>query len=372
MTDAGHREAIDRLLEKLTASRTLADDNHESISACAVRVACDGQTVYARDAGFTAFDNYSAERYGGSAPHAIGPNTRFDLASLTKCFVALTLLRECDSHGVALDAPLEVSPENPEATIRQALSHTAGFPAVWDDAHDAGSGLLDLPLAERWERFRHIKPTARPGERFEYSDVTLIFAGLLAEKLAGTPLADAVRRDVCIPWGLDGTGFGPLPHGLAAQTEFDAVWRHRILDGEVHDETSFALNGAVGNAGLFSTADNMLRFAEGLRTTREQADDPMHDATLALTTPIPHLLPDMAHGTALGVQIADHEWMTELAGPESFGHTGYTGTCFMVDPDRRLSIVILTNSVHPRRLRVKTYPMRRSIIREAYAMIAGD
>ncbi|MBW3092056.1 beta-lactamase family protein [Bifidobacterium sp. 82T10] len=372
MTAADHREAIDRILETLTASRELADDDHESVSACAVRIAHDGETIYARDAGFTAFDNYSAKQYGGSAPHAIGTDTRFDLASLTKCFVALTLLRECDDHNVPLDAPLDVSPENPEATIRQTLSHTAGFPAVWDDAHDPDSGLLDLPLDARWERFRRIRPTARPGERFEYSDVTLIFAGLLAEKLAGMPLADAVHRDVCAPWGLEHTGFGPLPHGVAAQTEFDAVWRHRILDGEVHDETSFALGGAVGNAGLFATADDVLRFAEGLRVARGRDDDPMHAATLALTTPIPRLLPGMAHGTALGVQIADHEWMTELAGPESFGHTGYTGTCFMVDPDHALSVVILTNSVHPRRLRVKTYPMRRSIIREAYAMIDGN
>lgn len=369
MSASQHRNNIDRYLTSLTAQRNPAEDDHVTVSACAVRIAFDGNIVYSRDAGFTAFENNNASQYGGSAPQPLTKDTRFDLASLTKCFVALALLFECENHDIPLDSPLTVAPENPCASIAQALSHTSGFPAIWDAAHNADSGILGLPLDERWERFRHIRPVNAPGTRFEYSDIGLIFAGMQAEHIAGRSLKELIQRDICEPWQLTHTSFGPLPHGLAAQTEFDTLWRHRILDGEVHDETSFALGGIVGNAGLFSTADDVLHFAEGLRLAREHDNNPMHRAALNLTTPIPHTLQGMAHGTALGTQIDDPEWMTDLAGRSAFGHTGYTGTCFMVDPDRRLSIVILTNSVHPKRGRIATYPMRKSIIREAYALI---
>ncbi|WSG11576.1 serine hydrolase [Nonomuraea sp. NBC_01738] len=146
------------------------------------------------------------------------------------------------------------------------------------------------------------------------------------------------------PLGLAGTGYRPAPALIArvAATE----WKpERGLDGcvrgQVHDETAFGLGGVAGHAGLFAPAADLLRFGECLRLgggpvlSAETTAEMLRDQG-AKDAPFRH---------GLGVRIGDPGIVGPLTG--AFGHSGFTGTSLVVDPAHRLTVVLLTNAVHP-------------------------
>jgi CubicO group peptidase (beta-lactamase class C family) len=168
------------------------------------------------------------------------------------------------------------------------------------------------------------------------------------------------------------TGFNPLQwHDRAsttagealldrvAPTEVDTLFRHRHLHAEVHDENAWAMGGVAGHAGLFSSARDLARFAQMLlnggrlgptRILKEQTvrtftirQDARSSRALGWDTPAP--------GSSAG----------ELFSPESFGHTGFTGTSIWVDPVRDLFVVLLTNRVNPTRDNSRIGPLRKAV-----------
>lgn len=226
-------------------------------------------------------------------------DTIFDLASVTKPLVAAAILTELESRG--LDPSLcvaEVVPEFREpglgnVTVRHLLSHTAGFAPSWPDRS----------ADPRAARFRaHARPVRRAGFAHEYSCANYIWAGLFLEGLTGSPLRHVVAERVFHPLEMEHTGFSPPPaqRDLIAATEFQ---RGRgMVQGEVHDETAHALGGEVGNAGVFGTAPDLLRFAEALRTGRGLR--PLVHAWLTEPIAIPN---GPAYGQTLGLR-RDEAW----------------------------------------------------------------
>ncbi|MFK4728885.1 serine hydrolase domain-containing protein [Agromyces mediolanus] len=313
-------------------------------SAASAILALDGRPVVEHHAGVVRrWDAPGVET--DRAPSPVEASTRFDLASVTKPIVAAALLAELDARGLDAELPLaELLPEfrTPAlgaVRVAQLLSHTAGFAAEWFD-RDPDPGAA---------RFRAgARPVAPPGAGHRYSCVGFIWAGLAAEALAGEPLDAVVRRRVLDPLAMHDTGFRPgagLRNRIAA-TEWQP--ERGLVHGEVHDETAAALGGVSGNAGLFGTAADLLRFAEALRLGGADGDAPgLAPAVVeALTTAI-GMPDDPGYGQALGPRL-DEGWMRGL-GPRTAGHTGFTGTAFVTEPGGRRSLVLLVNRVHPSR-----------------------
>jgi CubicO group peptidase (beta-lactamase class C family) len=296
-------------------------------------------------------------------------DTLFDLASITELFVTTALLSLVEDGLLALDEPLATwlpgfgDGERRGVTLRRLMTHTSGLPALlplwtdWPDRAARTRAILAAPL---------VRP---PGTGFEYSCVGCLLAGLLAERITGRGLAELVRERVCEPLGLTWTGYRPPADLLPriAATEYQPQWGRGLVRGQVHDACSWSLGGTGGNAGIFGTAGELARFGEMLRGDGSVDGRRVLGAdTVAEMTrdQLPAGLdPGFRHG--LGVRIADPQFMAVLAADGAFGHTGFTGTCLVVDRARELVVVLLTNRVHPSRDWSDIGELRRAVARYA-------
>jgi CubicO group peptidase (beta-lactamase class C family) len=295
----------------------------------------------------------------------VDADTLFDLASITKLFVTTALLSLVEEGLLALDEPLATwlpgfgTGDRRGVTLRRLMTHTSGLPALlslwtdWPDRAARERAVLEAPL---------MRP---PGTGFEYSCVGYLLAGLLAERVTGRGLADLVRERVSAPLGLTRTGYTPPARWLSrtAATEYQPQWGRGLVRGQVHDENSWSLGGTGGNAGIFGTAGELARFGEMLRGygsldgVRVLAADSVAEMT---RDQLPAGLdPGFRHG--LGVRISDPQSMGVLAADGAFGHTGFTGTCLVVDRARELVVVLLTNRVHPSRDWSDVGELRRAV-----------
>ena len=307
----------------------------------------------------------------------VGVATLFDLASLTKAVATTTMAMILYERGLLeLDTPVSGTlPEflagddarRHEVTFRMLLAHSSGLPA-YEKLFLKASGRDELLKAAI-----SMPLTAIPGTRAEYSDIGFIILGVALERIAGEPLDSFCRREVFGPLGMSNTTFNP-PRDLRAKIpptaevreecsagvparEMPAVnmqssggrqkaritFRNRILQGEVQDENAFVLGGVAGHAGLFSTAEDVARFAHVMISGGSPIVRP---ETIALFT--------RREATPSGTSRA-LGWDTPSApsqsgahfGPRSYGHLGYTGTSLWIDPNQQLSITLLTNRTWP-------------------------
>lgn len=277
----------------------------------------------------------------------LGFNTIFDLASLTKPLATtLVTFRLVEKGILALDDTVgrflpEAAAE--DRTIRELMTHTAGMPAI-PELQRFFPNPADRKREEARRRLLEIAPAAPAGESVVYSCTGFLVLGEVLAQAYGAPLDTAFRDLVGTPLGLRDTGFAPRPKARSrcAPTE-RCPWRGRVIVGEVHDESSWCLEGVAGNAGLFSTLDEVIRLA-GVFTPDAQVPLLM-PATIAAATR--SYTDGRGQRRGIGLQINDDE----AAGGrglsrDSFGHTGFTGTCFWIDPERDLLVVSLTNRVY--------------------------
>jgi len=292
--------------------------------------------------------------YGVDDRRPVEAGTLYDLASLTKV-VALTTacMILVDEGRLALDAPIARyvpefrGPMKDRVTVRHLLTHSAGLAA-------------DLPLytetASRRPALAAVDTTtllAPPGTSYRYSDLSAIVLMQVVERVTGQSFDRWVETRVFGPLGMPATRFLPPAswRDRIAPTEHDTVFRHRWLRGEVHDESAARLGGVSGNAGLFSNALDLSRFAAMLLNggawdtlqliraetvaefTERQNMPPGSSRALGWDTPA-----DSGYSSA-GTKLSRR----------SFGHTGFTGTSIWMDPDRDLFIILLTNRVNPTR-----------------------
>ncbi|MCB7137124.1 serine hydrolase domain-containing protein [Cellulosimicrobium marinum] len=262
---------------------------------------------------------------------------RFDLASLTKAFVAVTALTVVDEGLLDLDAPvrehLDVAAVRGDVTARHLLTHTAGLRAVSDAWRTATtpSSVLDDVLGTA--------PVEAPGTVHRYSCLGFVVAGLLLEEVTGTPLDRLVAGRVAGPLGT-AVRWAPLPSDDAVPTEPGTP------TGRVHDELAAALARPVGNAGLFGTVDDVARLA--LLVAREGAVEGRQvlsrDRWRELVEPDPVARAAGAgYGQAVGLRRGDPR---SCVHDDQVGHTGFTGTSFVVDLRSGGCGVLLTDRVH--------------------------
>lgn len=286
-------------------------------------------------------------------------HTPCDLASLTKLFTAVTAVQQLERGTLGIDARVGAYlPEFRAAaaydiTVRQLLTHTSGLRPELP--------LYDCPDdAARLMMLRSEPPTSEPGE-YVYSDLNPLLLQYVLERVTGRALDVLVRDGITRPLGMTATGFGPCP-GAAATEDQRRPWAkvdRGMLRGVVHDENAWALGGVAGHAGLFSTARDLAVFCRTLL-----AGGSYGPARILGPDFVELLLTPPGLGFAL-----DQPWfMGALAGRGAAGHTGFTGTSLVLDPATDTFLVLLANTVHPRRRTADNEPRASAATRLARAV----
>lgn len=274
-------------------------------------------------------------------------DTVFDLASLSKPVATATSIMILIERGkLRLDQRASsIVPELNTAhkraiTIRQLLVHSSGLPIV-TPLKDYQSGMTSA-----LQRIAGARTLALPGREYRYSDTGYIVLGAIVERVSGLPLDAFVKAHILDPLDMKDSSFNP-PEPLrkrAAPTEQrDDYW----IQGVVNDPRAYRLGGVAGNAGLFSTARDLSRFARMMLGQGSlQGSHVLSRRGVELMTS-PRFVGETVR--ALGWDMrSDHSInRAELYSPRAFGHGGYTGTCLWIDPGLDLFVLFLSNRVHP-------------------------
>ncbi|MDG5772940.1 serine hydrolase domain-containing protein [Mycolicibacterium fortuitum] len=361
---------------------------------------------------------------GSPAPaEPMTEDTIFDLASLSKSLTTATAILQLYEQGkVQLDEPVQTylpdfNPANDsrrgKVTVRMLLTHTSGL--AGDLSLDGPWGLDKPDKAEGIHRALGAWVVFEPGERFHYSDIGFIILGALLEKITGEPEDIYIQNNVFAPLGMSDTRYLPVtkacgPHQIRGNAlAFDpnaprvaacppGTWNTdlltrvaptaldedtpglnpdygRPLRGTVHDPTARRMGGVAGSAGVFSTVNDVGRFAQALldRLAGRPSTFPLTRASLELMTtpqqPGHHAGQLEAANNASDPRLAPHypaiagqdlrgfgwDIDTEHSRPRgrvfpvgSFGHTGFTGVTLWMDPGSDTYVVVLANVIHQR------------------------
>lgn len=355
---------------------TKENPNHPTYAGAVALVLVNGREVIRVAVG-------DALRYGAgpvelpaSKRVAMRTDSIFDLASLTKVFTAALALQQVDRGRLDLDAPVvEYLPEfdgpgKSAITVSMLLTHTGGLPVgakvagLPDDAARRAA-VLGTPLIAG----------ETPGRAYRYSSVGLMVLAYLIEKLTGSTLERALRDGITKPLGLRDTGFRPLTwlsdsDARSRLVATDARSSRGLLRGIVHDDVANHLSGVAGHAGIFSTAADVAVLAQALlnggtyRGVRILAETTVRKMLTNANAGLPAIdaeRPGRPADHGLGVMLNQPWFMGRLASVQTFGHTGFTGTSFLVDRRRRLVLVLLTNRAHPNWSWANPDPMRVAV-----------
>ncbi len=281
------------------------------------------------------------------------PATIFDLASVSKVMATTSMAMSLYERGLLdLDAPVasiipefagselpKKDPRRRDVTFRMLLAHSSGLPA-YEKLFLRAKTKEDLLAAAFANPL-----TADPGTRAEYSDIGFIILGVALERIADESLDSFCQREIFGPLGMGQTVFNPPAAWRSSipPTVDDRTFRGRVVQGEVHDENASVLGGVAGHAGIFASVQDVAIFAYSMLNGRKPL---LRPETLALFTKREISSPGTSR--ALG-------WDTPSSPSQSgkhfsslsFGHLGYTGTSLWIDPQRQLSITLLTNRTWP-------------------------
>ncbi len=303
--------------------------------------------------GFGRFTYETEQTFGvtNRVTHNVTREAVWDLASLTKPLATTSMaMLLCERGKLSLDAKIvDLLPEfgggdllyrgwREEVTVRMLLAHSSGLPAhrkLYLAAHSR-----EAMLAAAWR----VPLEVPPMERAEYSDIGFIVLGELLERIAGERLDVFCRREVFSPLKLN-LMFIRQPARLTdvPPTANDTVYRGRIVQGEVQDENASAMGGVAGHAGLFGDALSVARFAHCLLAGGQPLFRPETVSLFTARQPEP---PGTSRALGWDTPSEPSQSGTRFSA-RSFGHLGYTGTSLWCDPERGLSVTLLSNRTWP-------------------------
>ena len=309
-------------------------------------------------------------------------DTIFDLASVTKVVATSTAVQLLVQDGkIDLDAAAatyvpEFAAEGKEAvTIRQLLTHTSGLPA-WAPLYDFGRNRDEV-----WAAICEMELDMPPGYARVYSCMGFITLGRIVEEVSGERLDRFTEKRIFKPLGMKDTGYRPPRRTWkrCATTEYSDI-HGRFMCGQVHDENAYALGGISGNAGLFSTVDDLAIFCQMLLNRGAYGNVRILEPESVDRMLTPQLSQDiLGHesGSLKGREMLLGWWAigekmepTSIGGlpsPRAFGHSGFTGTSVWIDPEHNCFSILLTNAVHPSR-----HKAVRSRFREGFYQAVWD
>lgn len=279
------------------------------------------------------FGNFT---YDKNSPQ-IQKDSIFDVASITKSIPTSSLaLRLIDQRKLSLDDKvIDFIPKlqcnfKDEIKIRHLLTQTLDFQTkdnlpLSSYKEKSSDQLLNIVLMSNLK--------SKPGTTVRYFNTTSILLGIVIERVARSKLDVLADREFFIPLRMSRTTFHPEKFNTSGivPTEIDDKWRKRILQGEVHDESAFALRPrVVGSAGLFSTVPDLLNFIESIHLRGVESN---------------HLGGD----SSFGWEINQPRYMGTYASKKTIGKTGFTGCVVICDLEKGIGIGMLSNHTFPKR-----------------------
>jgi CubicO group peptidase (beta-lactamase class C family) len=316
----------------------------EAIAAHAFPGASVAITHKANLVGLKAFGRFT---YGAGSP-ATSPDTIFDLASVSKVVATTTMAMILYERGdLDLETPvISLVPEfassdhrRQEVTFRMLLAHSSGLPAYVKLFEQARTPEELLIAACR------VPLTADPGTRSEYSDIGFIILGEALTRIGEERLDRFCQNQIFGPLGMSRTGFNPPASERLAipPTVDDGAFRRRVIQGEVHDENASVLGGVAGHAGVFAAARDVATFAHCMLLGGSPILRPETISRFTRRETAPE-----GTSRALGWDTRSQPSQSgQYFSSASFGHLGYTGTSLWIDPERQLSVTLLTNRTWP-------------------------
>jgi len=364
--------------QKLNVIDSIVKDgiNKQAYPGAVVLVAKDGRVVYEKAFGQMAY----------SDPTPVTTQTIYDLASVTKiCATTMAVMKLYDEGKLDLHKPLGsflpwVRGSNKEnLTLDDILLHQAGLKAwipFYRETIDSANGGIANPalyaskaegqfnvrvaenmyLRKDWVDTmysRILTSELGPHGKYIYSDNDFIFLGKIVESVTGMPLDEYVQKTFYEPLHMRTTGFKPrdrFPLGQIAPTEQEPYFRRQLIQGDVHDPGAAMFGGVAGHAGLFSNARDLavltqLLLNDGVVNGKQY----FKPETIQYFTAYHSLI----SRRGLGFDKPEKNnyeraepYPTASASPETFGHTGFTGTCWWVDPKENLVFIFLSNRVN--------------------------
>lgn len=329
---------------------------HGAFPACTLLVGRNDDTLYHRAFGQLPGGEIATDQ------------TRYDIASLTKPIVTATLIMRAmeagliclwDKLGTFIDAPADKE----GITIKQLLTHTSGLTSglhLWEmtsDPSDVTDLILDSKLA------------FEPGTQVKYGCAGYLLLGQLLECLYEMPLDELAKQQVFWPLKMMKTGFLPTG-GNIAPTEMQEDGT--LLTGVVHDENARLLGGVAGNAGVFSTADDIALYMQMLAARGRLPDGSRYLSPATVDAMMLDHTEGLEQARGWGLYLPWHDggFSGELFPKETVGHTGFTGTSFVLDPTTGLYVILLTNRVCPSRDNPEIYRVRRLVHNAVYAAVS--
>ncbi len=310
----------------------------KTIPGAVLIVGHDGRVIYRK-----AYGNRSLE----PRREAMTLDTVFDLASLTKVIATTTATMQLVEQGkLRLNDPVakylpEFSPDGKDdITLRQLLTHYSGLEPDLDLKADWEGKSTGYQMASAET------PQDPPGSRFSYSDINFIVLGELVERVSGETLDAYCERHIFTPLKMLHTRFLPPVawRPKIAPTQYDE--NEHMLRGVVHDPTARRMGGVAGHAGLFSTGDDLSKFAQTLLNGGGVILSPA--SVEKMTRPEQPPSAPVLRGFGWDIDSPFSSNRGDLLPVGSYGHTGFTGTSVWIDPTTHSYIILLTNAVHPR------------------------
>lgn len=345
-----------------------------------------GQVLVARHGVVALHRSYGVlQASPGAQPEPVLNSTLYDFASLTKVTAALPALMRLQDQGLfgpdfTLGALFDFLPgtNKQDVRLRDVLTHQAGLKAFipfWQSYVNAdgrlnrqflrpdSSAAFPLPVAAGLWGSRALPARMYQGiaasplaakPTYVYSDLSFMLYPYYVQQATGRPFDQFLAEEIYRPLGASTLGFNPrqrFPLRRIAPTEYDSVFRKQLVRGTVHDEGAALLGGVSGHAGLFGTANDLAKLVQlYLWQGRYGGQQLIRAATLAEYTAC-QFCP--TNRRALGFDKPDPTNpalnSARSASPRSYGHTGFTGTYFWVEPDQDLFVILLTNRVNPTR-----------------------
>jgi len=358
-----------RILDRVD-SIALEAIKKKAFPGCVILAMKDGKIFYEKSFGTHTYTDNSPTR----------TNDVFDLASVTKISSTLPAVMKAYEQGlISLESPLSTylpetrNTNKKDIRLIDLLTHQAGLvpfipfyvQAIKEngvfsrDSNSLYSWRVADKMFERNNYFSEVmwpkileSPVKAPG-KFVYSDLSMYFMRAVFEKVSHEDLKTYVTQVFYKPLGLTTMGFNPrekIPLNRLIPTEEDTLFRKQLLIGDVHDQGAAMQNGIAGHAGLFSDAQDLavlgqLYLNEGTYGGRMY----FRPETFRLFNKRPF---PKTNRRALGFDKPDlnpekYTSVPAMASSDTFGHTGFTGTCIWVDPKEKLVYVFLSNRVCP-------------------------